>query len=126
MLIAVLCPLQLRVLLDQFLQTEARELYRNLRIFPIPFALIDSSLAVFRVLHLLSGTEPALARRLLNRQLWPLELLPARCKELRNIVDRVIVPHRGSGLCLDPLRIPTRTLIFVLVGIMHGLGPRSP
>src|ERR1700704_1089332 len=113
MLMVGLCPLQLRVLLYQFLQTEARELYRNLRIFPISFALIDRSLAVFRVLDLLSWTEPALARRLLDRQLWPLELLPARCKELRNIVDRVVISHRSSRLCFDSRRIPTRTLIFV-------------
>src|SRR5882757_10067215 len=110
-------PLQLRVLLYQFLQTEARELYRNLRIFPISFALIDRSLAVFRMLDLLSRTESAPARGLLDRELWPLELLATGCEELGDIVDRVVVLDWGSGLCLDPLRIPTRTLIFILVGI---------
>src|SRR5258706_11439374 len=99
---ARLRPLQLRVLLHQFLQTEARELYRNLRIFPISFALIDRALAVFRVFDLLSRTEAALACGLLHRQLWPLELFATRCEELGDIVASIVISHRSSRLCPNP------------------------
>src|ERR1700693_4523044 len=94
--------LQLRVLLHQLLQTEARELYRNLRVFPIPLALIDRPFAVFRVLDLLSRTKSALAGRLFDRQLWELEFLPTRGKELGDVVDRIVAPHRSSSLRLNP------------------------
>src|SRR5258706_15966590 len=71
-------PFQLGVLLHQLLQTEARELYRNLGIFPISFALIDRSFAIFRVLDLLSGTKSALAGRLFDRQFRDVKFLSAR------------------------------------------------
>ena len=40
---AALCLLQLGVLFYQLLQTEARELYRNLGIFTLSFALVDQT-----------------------------------------------------------------------------------
>src|SRR5450631_2609709 len=67
---SLLCLLELRVALHQFLQTEARELYRNLGVFPIPFALIDRSFSVFRMLDFLARTESASAGRLLGHQFW--------------------------------------------------------
>src|ERR1700757_5494208 len=66
--------LQLRVFLDQLLQTEARELYRNLCVFPISFALIDGSPAVFGVLHFLAGAESAFAFQLFDGKLGKGEL----------------------------------------------------
>src|SRR5438876_7585636 len=115
--------LQLRILLHQLLQTEARELYRNLRVFPIPLALIDRPFAVFRMLDLLPRTKSALAGGRFDRQLWELELFPARGKKLSNVVDRIVAPHRRGSLRLNPLRIPTRTLILVLVRIVSRFAP---
>jgi len=61
--------LQLGVFLDQLFQTETRELYRKLGLIAFSFALVDGSLPIFRVLHLLTGTEALLAFWLFNRQL---------------------------------------------------------
>src|SRR5205807_4493179 len=82
--------LQLRVLLHQLLQTEARELYRNLGIFPISLALVDGSFAIFGMPDLLSGAESAPAAGLLDRHLRQAELLPPRREEFGNVVDRVV------------------------------------
>src|SRR5882757_2554295 len=112
---------QLRVLLHQLLQTEARELYRNLCIFPISFALIDRPFAVFRMLDLLSGTKSALARGLFHRQLRDMELLAAGGKKLGNVVDGVVVSYRRRRFCLDPSRIPTGALVFIFVRIVDRL-----
>ena len=49
--------LQLRVLLDQLLQSEPRELYRNLGVFPISFSLVDRALAIFRMANALARAE---------------------------------------------------------------------
>src|SRR5580658_7910677 len=68
---------QLGIPLHQLLQTEARELYRNLGVFPIAFALIDRPFPIFRMLHLLPRTESPSAFRLLRRHFRNIELLPA-------------------------------------------------
>src|ERR1035438_2004889 len=120
-LVAFLCLLQMRVPLYQLLQTEARELYRNLRIFPISLALIHSSLSKFRVLHLLPGTKSPPARRFLGQQLRHIELLAAGRKKFGNVVDGVVVRERSRRLGLDPCRIPSSALVFVLVGIVRPL-----
>jgi hypothetical protein len=62
--------LQLRVLFHQLLQAEARELYRNLGLFAVAFALIDRALSIFRMLDFLSRAKSAAAFWCLNRQLW--------------------------------------------------------
>src|SRR6516164_8047947 len=91
--------LQLGVLLNQLLQAEAWKLYRNLGFFAFSLALIDSSLAVFRMPDSLSGTESALASRLLNgRGLRHGELLAAAGEELGNVVDRVVGARRRRRL----------------------------
>src|SRR5437899_6430787 len=79
--------LQLRILLHQLLQSEARELYRNLGLLAFSFALIDRSFAIFWMPHFLPGTKSSPAFWLLNRQLGNGELLPARGKELGNVID---------------------------------------
>src|SRR5678815_3563110 len=45
----LLYPFQLGILLHQLLQTEARELYRNLGIFTFSFALVHRAFAIFAV-----------------------------------------------------------------------------
>src|SRR5260370_30875997 len=55
------CSFQLRVLLHQLFQTEARELYRNLGAFPVAFALIDHAFTVLGMPHPLAGAESGLA-----------------------------------------------------------------
>src|SRR5487761_477338 len=47
--------LKLRIFFHQLLQTEARKLYSNLGLFTVSFALVNGSLAIFGVLHFLSG-----------------------------------------------------------------------
>src|SRR5256885_12913865 len=48
---------QLRVLLYQLLQAEARELYRNLGIFTVSFTLVDGPFAILWVTYLLPRSE---------------------------------------------------------------------
>src|SRR5438445_1941414 len=86
--------LQLGVLLYQLLQTEARELYRNLGLFTFSFALIDQAFAIFGMAHLLSRTESSIASGLLQRHLGNVEFLAARGKELGNVINRVVTPSR--------------------------------
>src|SRR5260221_10211224 len=86
--------LQLRVFLHQFLQSESGELYRNLGGFSFAFALVDDSFAVFRMFYALSGTKRALSRRLFHRDLRTGKFLPARSKEIRNVVDGVVLRTR--------------------------------
>src|SRR5205823_3199983 len=57
--------LQLRIFLDQLLQTEPWELYRNLGVLTFSFALVNRALAVFGVANLLAGAEPLFAFGLL-------------------------------------------------------------
>ncbi len=61
---------QLRVLLHQLFQTEARKLYRNLGFFTFSFALVDGALAIFRVADLRSWAESLLAFGSFDGQLW--------------------------------------------------------
>ena len=72
---------QLRILLHQLLQTEPRELYRNLGIFPFSFALVDGAFAIFRMANLLSRAEALLAFRLFDRQFGTLNFLPREAKK---------------------------------------------
>src|ERR1700681_4372968 len=116
----LLCLFQLGIALDKLLQTEARELYRKLGIFPISFALIHRSFPVFRVLDLLTGAESAPACGSFRLQFRNGKLLPARGEEFCNIVDRVVVSQRRRRLRLYPGWIPTRALVFVFVGVMRA------
>src|SRR5215469_2111978 len=123
----LLRPLQLRVLLHQLLQTEARELYRDLGLFPISFPLIDSTLAVFGVAYFLAGPESLLAFRLFDREFGQVELLAPRGEELGDVVDGVV--SLGRSLRLLPSRLgPMCALVFVLVVVMRvqsfGASPR--
>src|SRR5262249_48022663 len=79
--------LQLGVLLHQLLQTKSRELYRNLGLFPISFALVDGSLAVFGMANLLARPKALLAGRRLNRHLGQGKFLSPRGEELGDILD---------------------------------------
>src|SRR5581483_173835 len=119
---AALRSFQLRVLLHQLLQTETRELYRNLGIFPISFALIDRAFAIFWVANLLAGPEAFLAGGRLNRNLGQRELLPPRGKKLGNVVDRVVgLAGVALRLAMPGARGPGRALIFVFVGVVRVL-----
>src|SRR5579872_56242 len=121
--------LQLGILLHQLLQAEAWKLYRNLGFFAFSFALIDRSLAVFRMSHLLSREEPALSRRLFDRLcLGNAELLASAGEKFRDVFDRV-VGLRGHGLlrsaCVPPVRLsgmPRGALILILIRVMRGVG----
>jgi len=62
-------PLELGIFFNQLLQTEPRELYRNLGMVTLSFSSVHRAFSVFRVLHLLPRTEPRCARGLLDRQL---------------------------------------------------------
>src|SRR5260370_27039743 len=91
-----LSALKLGILLHQFLQAEAWKLYSNLGFFAFSFALIDRAFAVFRVAHLLSGAEAALAGGLFYGHLGDGELLAAGREELSDVLDRVVGPGGRS------------------------------
>ena len=113
--------LELGVLLHQLLQPEPRELYRNLGVFPIPFSLEDRAFAVFRVPHLLAGTESFLSLRLLHHRLGQIELLASGGEELCNIVDGVVALARVGGLgAFRPLTLPAGALILIFVRVVSG------
>src|SRR3974390_2565042 len=86
--------LQLRIFLNQLLQSKPRKLYRNLGIFPIPFSLIDRTFAIFRMADLLAGAEAALAGGFLGSGLGEIELLATRREKLGYVLDRVVRPGR--------------------------------
>src|SRR5208282_3030527 len=90
--------LQLRVLLHQLLQSEARELYRNLSFFAFSFSLVDRPFAIFGMPHLLPGAESALAGRLFHPRFRDGKFLAARGKELGNVLDGVVGLSWRSGL----------------------------
>src|SRR5277367_4485681 len=117
-----LCPFQLGILLHQLLQTEARELYRNLGLFTVSFSLVDRPFAIFGMPHLLSGPESFLAFGLFDQRFQDVEFLSPRGKKLGNVVDGIVA---ASGIRWSPLRIASRpvgaALIFVLVGVMSLL-----
>src|ERR1700757_3056820 len=81
---------QLGILLHQLLQPEPWELYRNLGVFPISFALVDGALAVLGMFDLLAGAEAALALGFLDHGLGEVELLAARREKLGNVIDGVV------------------------------------
>src|SRR5450755_613320 len=87
---AALSLFQLRVLLYQLLQTEARELYRNLSVFPISFALIHSSFAIFGMFDLLPGAESPLSYGLVSHQFRNAKFLAAGRKKIGNVVDGIV------------------------------------
>src|SRR5205085_10747927 len=118
--VAVLRSLELSILLDQLLQPEPWELYRNLRVFTVSFPLVHSALAIFGVPHLLSWAKAPLPFWLLDGHLGQVEFLAARGKELGDIVDGVVAFGRIGGLRLAPgWRLPTRALIFVFVRVVR-------
>src|SRR4029077_20191404 len=88
--ISNLRPLQLGVLLDQLLQAEARELYRNLGFFAVSFALVDGSFAIFRMADFLAGAESALACRFFDFDFGDGELLTSAGEELGDVLDGVV------------------------------------
>src|SRR5438128_3973264 len=113
-------PLQLRILLHQLFQPEARELYRNLSFFAFPFALIDCPFTVFRMLHPLPRPESAPSFRLFDRQPGHAEFLPARSKEFCDVVDRVVGLARIRCSLATPVIAPrpAHTLIFIFISIV--------
>src|SRR5205823_2281364 len=82
-----LCSLQLCIFLDQLLQTESWELYRNLRVLTFSFAQVDGALAVLGVANLLAGAEASFAFGLLYRDFRQVELLAAGSEELGDVID---------------------------------------
>src|SRR5258706_10894988 len=85
-----LCPLQLGEFFDELLQSELGELYRNLRVVPFAFALVDGAYAVFGMADALARTEAALAARLGGGNFRHGEFFPARGEELGDVVDGVV------------------------------------
>src|SRR5262249_4804136 len=115
----------MRVLFHQLFQSESRKLYRNLGIFSLSFAPINNALAVFRVFHTLSGAEGVAACGFLHGHLRTIELLATRSKELRDVVDRVVLwpsvaAGSGSGLPTSiTLPVVARyALVFVFIAVM--------
>src|SRR5580658_5065584 len=126
-------PLQLGILFHQLLQAEARKLYSNLGFFAFSFALVDRPLAIFGMPNLLARPESALAGGLFDRRFWHTELLPARGKELGNVLDGVVGLGRSRGLLaagLSRARSPACALVLVFVGVVRvavvrcGTAPR--
>src|SRR5437763_780637 len=85
---------QLGVLLDQLLQSKARKLYRNLRLFAFSLAMVDRSFSIFRMPHLLPRSKTATSFGLFDRHFCHAEFLSARGEEFGNVVDGVVF---GSG-----------------------------
>src|SRR3954471_21599889 len=73
-----LCLLELREFFHQLLQPKTRELYRNLRVFPITLAFVHSPFAVLRMDDPLPRLESLFAGRLWNRDLRPTKFFAAR------------------------------------------------
>src|ERR1700679_748600 len=69
--------LQLRILLHQLLQAEARKLYSNLGFFAFSFSLVDRSFAIFGMANLLAGPESAPSGGLFDRGFRQGKLLSA-------------------------------------------------
>src|SRR4029077_6582114 len=97
-----LYSLQLRILLHQLLQTDARELYRNLGIFTFSFALADGAFTIFRMGNFFSRAEAPSAFGLFDRQFGDAELLASRGEKVGNVLNRVVglagVRRRRSAL----------------------------
>src|SRR6266704_1165047 len=124
--VADLRSLQMRVLLHQLLQSESRELYRNLSGFSFTLSTIDDSFAILRVFHPLSGPESMAACGLLHRYLGAVELLTTRSKKVGNIVDRIVF---GAGIpagfrlgwgssARRSIRGGHRALIFIFIAVV--------
>src|SRR5271166_3657440 len=120
-----LCPFQLGILLDQLLQTEARELYRNLGLFTFSFSMINRAFAIFGMAHLLPWLETLLAPGLLHQRFRDAEFLSPRGEKLGNVVDRIVTAS-GIGGGRSPRLVAGgpvgAALILVLVGIMRWFG----
>src|ERR1700733_6187419 len=115
--------LQLRVLLHQFLQSEARKLYSKFGFFAFSLALIDGTLAILGMANLLPGTKSALAGRLFRSHFRHTELLATAREEFSDVLDRIVGFGRGSGLWTAGLRgpaFPGAALIFVFVRVVSG------
>ena len=119
--------LQLGILLHQFLQAEARELYRNLGFFAFSFSMVDRSFAVLRMAYLLAGEESALAGGGFDRRLGDGDLLPARREELGDVFDgvigldgggRLLAAWVGRAAAAACAAFPDCALVFVFVGIV--------
>ena len=109
--------LQLGELLHKFFYAEPRKLYRNLRIFPFPFAFENDSLSIFRMSNALAAAKTGFAGRLGNRDLRAWKLLTTGCKKLRNVVDGAASgAARRFGSCAGFVGSDIlRTLIFVFI-----------
>src|SRR5437868_326580 len=119
----VLNFLQLCVFLYEFLNTEARKLYRNLRGIALSLAVEHSPFAVFRVFDSLSHAESGLAffHRCSTWNNWRCELLATRCEEFSDVVDRVIRRSRIAFAFRRGATAATRSaraLVFILVTIV--------
>ena len=69
---------QLGELLHKFFYAEPRKLYRNLCIFPVPFAFENNSLSIFWVSNALAAAKSGFAGGLGYWNLGPWKLLAAR------------------------------------------------
>src|SRR5580704_5061443 len=75
--------------------------------------------------HLLPRTKSALAGGLFHRRFRNAELLPARGKKLRNILDRVVSLGWSSRLLPaggNTVPPPASTLVLVFIRVMCGRG----
>src|ERR1700691_4831488 len=118
----VLGALQLRVLLHQLLQAEARKLYSNLGFFAFSFPLVDRSFSILRMANFLAGTESALTGGLFWKRFRDREFLAAAGEELGDVLDGIVRLRWNRGLlagCPDAGTLPGRALIFVFVGIVN-------
>src|SRR6476469_6009695 len=120
----------MRVLFNQLFQSESWKLYRNLGVFSFTFTPVHHSLAIFRVFHALAGSKRATARRLLYRNLRPVELLAPRSKKVRNVVNGIVLGTSISAVRPRPAQrrrgpgapgfgsVRGRALVFIFIAEM--------
>src|SRR5690242_18417825 len=80
---------QLGKLLHQLLYAVLLELYCNLRVVPFAFAAKDHSLAILWMANAHSLAQPSASRRLGDFHLRSRDLLSARAKEARDVIERL-------------------------------------
>src|ERR1019366_9878265 len=89
---------QLGVFLDQLFQTESMKLYRNLGVFPIAFAMIDHSFAIFGVVDAVSLAQSAPSGALVEVHLRAGKLFAARGEKVGDVVDGIVGRAGVGGL----------------------------
>jgi len=99
-------------------------LYRNPRIFPVSFALIDDPFAILWVTDLLSRAESLFAGGFRDWNFGRAEFLTARGEELSDVLDRIVrIEGRGAFAAVTGRHalaaIGGAALVLVFVGVMR-------